>query len=72
MIIRLPSERVIAVDSKAPLDAYLEAASESDEERKRVLLTQHAKNLRRHVDHLSKKEYQASVGETLDALEALP
>ncbi len=66
MIIRLPSERVIAVDSKAPLDAYLEAASEPDEERKKTLLAQHAKNLRRHVDHLSKKEYQASVGETLD------
>jgi len=66
MIIRLPNERVIAVDSKAPLDAYIEAASESDEEKKKALLTQHSRNLRRHVDLLSKKEYQASVGETLD------
>lgn len=66
MIIRLPSERVIAVDSKAPLDAYLEAAGESDEEKKKALLAQHARNLRRHVDLLAKKEYQASVGETLD------
>lgn len=66
MIIRLPSERVIAVDSKAPLDAYLEAAGEPDEEKKKTMLVQHARNLRRHVDLLSRKEYQASVGETLD------
>jgi DNA recombination protein RmuC len=66
MIIRLPSERVIAVDSKAPIDAYLEAAGEADEEKQKQLLAQHARNLRRHVDLLSKKEYQASVGETLD------
>jgi DNA recombination protein RmuC len=66
MIIRLPGDRAIAVDSKAPLDAYLEAASEPDDEKKKALLAQHAKNLRRHVDLLSKKEYQSSVGVTLD------
>jgi DNA recombination protein RmuC len=66
MIIRLPNERVIAVDSKAPLEAYIEAAGEPDDEKKRALLSQHARNLKRHVDLLSKKEYQASVGETLD------
>jgi DNA recombination protein RmuC len=66
MIVRLPNKRVIAVDSKAPIDAYLEAANESDENRRKLLIEQHAKNLRKHVDQLSRKEYQSSIGDTLD------
>ena len=66
MIIRLPNKRVIAVDSKAPREEYIAASNETDEAQKRELLALHARNLRRHVDALSKREYQASVGDTLD------
>lgn len=66
MIIRLPNGRVIAVDSKTPIEFYQLACEESDEERKRELLMSHARNLRKHVEQLSRKEYQASLGETLD------
>ena len=66
MIIRLPNTRVIAVDSKAPREEYVLASNENDEARKRDLLDQHARNLRRHIDALSRREYQLSVGETLD------
>jgi DNA recombination protein RmuC len=66
VIVNLPNERVIAIDVKAPLTDYIAASSESDETRKRALLEQHAKNLRRHIDALVKREYQASIGETLD------
>ena len=66
VIINLPNERVIAIDVKAPLTEYIAACSEADEARKTALLMQHAKNLRRHVDALVKREYQASIGDTLD------
>jgi DNA recombination protein RmuC len=66
IIINLPNQRVIAVDAKAPLTEYITACSESDEQRKRALLEQHAKNLRRHIDALSRRDYQSSIGETLD------
>jgi DNA recombination protein RmuC len=66
LIVRLPNNRVIAVDSKAPLAEYAEASNESDEARKRELLTSHARTLRRHIDSLSRREYQNSIGETLD------
>jgi DNA recombination protein RmuC len=66
VIIHLPNERVIAVDVKAPLTEYIAASGESDEARKHMLLTQHAKNLRRHIDQLSRREYQLSIGDTLD------
>ena len=66
VIVNLPNERVIAIDVKAPLTEYIAACSEPDETRKTALLVQHAKNLRRHVDALVKREYQASIGDTLD------
>lgn len=66
LIVRLPNNRVIAVDSKAPLTDYAAAADEPDEARKREHLTLHARTLRRHIESLSRREYQASVGESLD------
>ncbi|HEX2834346.1 MAG TPA: DNA recombination protein RmuC [Thermoanaerobaculia bacterium] len=66
VIVHLPNQKVIAVDAKAPLTEYISACNETDETRKRALLEQHAKNLRRHIDALSKRDYQASIGETLD------
>jgi DNA recombination protein RmuC len=66
IVVRLPNKRVIVVDSKAPIDAYLEASNESDEHRRKLLIEQHAKNLRKHVDLLSRKEYQSAIGDTLD------
>lgn len=66
VIVHLPNERVIAIDVKAPLSEYIAACNEADELRKRTLLEQHAKNLRRHIDALAKREYQASIGDTLD------
>ena len=66
VIVNLPNDRVIAIDVKAPLSDYIAACNESDDARKTQLLVQHAKNLRRHIDALVKREYQASIGETLD------
>jgi len=66
MIIRLPNNRVIAVDSKAPVEFHQLACEETDEDKKRDYLLLHAKNVRKHVEQLSRKEYQASLGDTLD------
>ena len=66
VIVHLPNERVIAIDVKAPLTEYIAACNEIDETRKTALLNQHAKNLRRHIDALVRRDYQSSIGETLD------
>lgn len=66
MVIRLPNKRVIAVDSKTPIEFYQAAAEEPDEEKKRELLALHARNVRKHVEQLSRKDYQSAVGDTLD------
>ena len=66
VVVKLPNKRVIAIDAKVPLAEYSAAANEANEERRRQMLAQHVKTLRRHIDALSKREYQSVIGETLD------
>jgi DNA recombination protein RmuC len=59
MTVRLPSDRIIVVDTKVPLDAYLryvQATTPADRER---YLADHAKALRSHIRALSEKAYWA-------------
>mgnify|MGYP005845729913 CR=1 FL=1 len=57
MIIKLPNERNLVVDSKAPLQAYLESLESADDERKQACLTHHARQIRAHLQKLSSKKY---------------
>lgn len=57
MVIRMPNERTIVVDSKVPIEAFERAiAAESDEERAR-LLADHARQVREHCRKLGQKNY---------------
>ena len=57
MRISLPDGAQIIVDSKVPLDAYLRYIEEEDDELRKVHLKDHARQLRTHIDTLSKKAY---------------
>ena len=57
MIIHLPKEGLIPVDSKAPMNAYLEAQEITDEDSRRKKLDEHAKSMRNHMKALSQKAY---------------
>jgi DNA recombination protein RmuC len=57
MLIRLPNERQVVVDSKVPLAAYLEALEEEDATAKTVQLERHARHIRDHIKGLSQKKY---------------
>jgi DNA recombination protein RmuC len=57
MIVRLPNGRSIVVDSKAPLQAYLEAVEAQDDDVRADRLRQHAQQIRTHIRKLSEKSY---------------
>ncbi len=57
LIVNLPDQRQIAVDAKAPLNAYLEAFEASDEPTRRRKLELYTAVLRKHMKELSQKEY---------------
>ena len=57
LVVHLPGGRDVVVDAKAPLAAYLEAVEAKDEATRTARLADHARQLRAHVDALSKKAY---------------
>ncbi|MDE1171016.1 MAG: DNA recombination protein RmuC [Verrucomicrobium sp.] len=57
LIVKLPSQRTVVVDAKAPLSAYLEAIEAPNEEIRRQKLKEHARQIREHVTALSRKKY---------------
>lgn len=57
MIVHLPNERDLVVDSKVSLDAYLRAISAPGEAQRAEFLRQHAQQIRTHMQQLSGKGY---------------
>lgn len=57
MVIRLPNEKNLVVDSKAPLKAYLEAVEASDDNIREEKLKEHARQVRTHITQLSTRTY---------------
>lgn len=65
--IHLPGQGFLALDAKAPMDAYLRACAieesgEDAESRRRAELSAHAKALRSHVEALAGRDYAQSLG----------
>jgi DNA recombination protein RmuC len=57
MVVHLPGGGRVVIDSKVPLEAYLQFLEAEDDVTRQALLEKHGKQLRAHVDQLAKKEY---------------
>lgn len=64
MLIRLPNERRVVVDSKAPLAAYLDALETDDPNMQTQHMAAHARHLRDHIKGLSAKSYWTQFEDT--------
>lgn len=66
--VRLPNQRVIVVDAKAPLSAYLDALECDNDEERTSRLKSHAKQIRDHVVDMSRRDYQRKIDGAHDFL----
>lgn len=66
MIVHLPDSHQIIVDSKVPLQRYLEALEAEDEQTRTNLLKQHARDVQAHMRKLAGKSYWSYFPDSAD------
>ena len=70
-VITIPGSRKLIVDSKAPIESYLDAIQATDSNIQEKLLTEHLRKVRSHIDQLSKKDYAnnlSEIGQVVDGV----
>ena len=70
-VITIPGSRRLIVDSKAPIESYLDALQANDEAQREAALKEHLRKVRSHVDLLSKKDYASklsALGQVVDGV----
>jgi len=63
MIVRLPNNKTIIIDAKAPLAAYLDAIETEDETLRIAKFKDHARQVKNHINMLSSRAYWANINE---------
>ena len=59
VLVRLPGGKLIVVDAKVPLDAYLSAMEATSDDERAMHLARHARQTRDHIVKLASKGYQS-------------
>ena len=65
-IVRVPGQKKLVIDAKVSLNAYQAAFEETDPDRRKAYLDQHARSMRNHVQTLGAKSYQSQFDEAPD------
>lgn len=58
VVIHLPDEKKMIIDSKVSLTAYEQYVNADDEDEKNQYLKEHVNSLKRHIEQLSEKKYE--------------
>ncbi|MCK9249476.1 MAG: DNA recombination protein RmuC [Solirubrobacteraceae bacterium] len=66
VLVRLPGDKLIVIDAKVPLDAFLAAQEAETEDAIAVAMGRHARQVREHIKTLATKRYQDQFDNTAD------
>lgn len=64
MVIRLPGDKIVAVDAKAPIKSYLLAAETEDPDEQKRHMEKHCELIRKQMQQLARKAYWKSFEKT--------
>jgi len=64
MVVRLAGDKSLVIDSKVPLDAFLDATSTDDDDLRTAHLARHARQFRTHIELLGAKRYWRALPES--------
>jgi len=70
-VISIPGSRRLIVDSKAPIESYLDAIKATDQNVQEKAIADHLRKVRSHIDQLAKKDYSnqlSEIGEVVDGV----
>ena len=65
-IVRIPGNKILVIDAKVSLNAYLAAIECTDDELRNKALDEHLKSIKSHVQALGSKAYQSQFDEAPD------
>lgn len=65
-VVSLPGQRCVVIDSKVPLNAYMDGAQSDDPDIRQAAMKQHARAMRDHVRALSAKAYWDQIEGAVD------
>ena len=66
VVVRLPNDRCVVIDAKAPLDSFLRAANCDDPRERAHFLAEHARAVAGHVAALARRRYDEAVPGSVD------
>lgn len=66
VVINMPGGRNVVVDAKVPMEAFLQAQEEADDDTRDAFFAKHAQQVRAHVSALRKKDYQSQFEQSPD------
>lgn len=61
LLLKLPANRFIVIDSKASLSAYLDYCDAPDDEERTLSARRHVISVKKHIDELATKKYSRSI-----------
>jgi DNA recombination protein RmuC len=64
VLVRLPGGKLVVIDAKVPLEAFLAAQDGDDDEQREIALAHHARQTREHITKLASKGYQSQFDTT--------